>query len=145
MPKQQFTYKKMLYLRKQKQQRGNSSVGRALASQAEGRGFESRLPLNKKAPQGAFCCICRREPATLLTRKAMRKHRGFFASKAASRLRVPFTAPTPLSDTSQCAPRLWLRPLREYLSPSPLLHRDHLRGPYQLYNRPSLSHRDYAR
>ena len=26
--------------------RGNSSVGRALASQAEGRGFESRLPLN---------------------------------------------------------------------------------------------------
>ena len=25
---------------------GNSSVGRALASQAEGRGFESRLPLN---------------------------------------------------------------------------------------------------
>ena len=35
----------MLYLRKQKQQRGNSSVGRALASQAEGRGFESRLPL----------------------------------------------------------------------------------------------------
>lgn len=28
---------------------GNSSVGRALASQAEGRGFESRFPLKKKA------------------------------------------------------------------------------------------------
>ncbi len=27
---------------------GNSSVGRALASQAEGRGFESRLPLNER-------------------------------------------------------------------------------------------------
>lgn|GEM_PF-2836334 len=27
---------------------GNSSVGRALASQAEGRGFESRLPLYEK-------------------------------------------------------------------------------------------------
>ena len=34
-----------MYLRKQKQQRGNSSVGRALASQAKGRGFEPRLPL----------------------------------------------------------------------------------------------------
>ena len=29
----------------QSQKRGNSSVGRALASQAEGRGFEPRLPL----------------------------------------------------------------------------------------------------
>ena len=38
----------MLYLRKEIQQRGNSSVGRALASQAEGRGFESRLPLYKE-------------------------------------------------------------------------------------------------
>ena len=28
--------------------RGISSVGRALASQAEGRGFESRIPLEKK-------------------------------------------------------------------------------------------------
>ena len=28
---------------------GSSSVGRALASQAEGRGFESRLPLIMKA------------------------------------------------------------------------------------------------
>ncbi len=27
---------------------GISSVGRALASQAEGRGFESRIPLNRK-------------------------------------------------------------------------------------------------
>ena len=29
---------------------GNSSVGRALASQAEGREFESRLPLNDPPP-----------------------------------------------------------------------------------------------
>lgn len=29
--------------------RGSSSVGRALASQAGGRGFETRLPLNAKA------------------------------------------------------------------------------------------------
>ncbi len=29
---------------------GNSSVGRALASQAEGRGFESRFPLKQKGP-----------------------------------------------------------------------------------------------
>ena len=28
--------------------RGSSSVGRALASQAKGRGFESRFPLKKK-------------------------------------------------------------------------------------------------
>ncbi len=34
---------------KKKQSRGNSSVGRASASQAEGRGFESRFPLTKKA------------------------------------------------------------------------------------------------
>ena len=31
---------------------GFSSVGRALASQAEGRGFESRIPLNKKKNKG---------------------------------------------------------------------------------------------
>ena len=32
---------------------GSSSVGRASASQAEGRGFESRFPLNEKEYMGA--------------------------------------------------------------------------------------------
>ena len=33
---------------------GISSVGRALASQAEGRGFESRIPLNVEKPTKSF-------------------------------------------------------------------------------------------
>ena len=33
---------------------GISSVGRALASQAEGRGFESRIPLMPLSPYGMF-------------------------------------------------------------------------------------------
>ena len=36
----------------------------------------------EKHPKGAFCCICRREPATILTRKAMRKHRMPFFGQA---------------------------------------------------------------
>ena len=71
----------MLYLRKQIQQCGSSSVGRALASQAEGRGFESRLPLIKEVmaplqwwPLVFLCKTRTRDP---LTRSAMRKQRGF--------------------------------------------------------------------
>ena len=40
--------------------RGSSSVDRALAFQAEGRGFESRLPLSKKSRLSEF-----RQPAFL--------------------------------------------------------------------------------
>lgn len=36
---------------------GNSSVGRASASQAEGRGFESRFPLARSFTKGLFCWI----------------------------------------------------------------------------------------
>ena len=43
----------LLFLQSQKECCGISSVGRALASQAEGRGFESRIPLkaNKRLKQ----------------------------------------------------------------------------------------------
>ena len=37
---------------------GNSSVGRASASQAEGRGFESRLPLNVCLRRATVCNCC---------------------------------------------------------------------------------------
>src|SRR5262245_24495618 len=39
--------------------RGRSSVGRASASQAEGRGFEPRRPLHLKAPETGPFFVCR--------------------------------------------------------------------------------------
>ncbi len=38
---------------------GNSSVGRASASQAEGRGFESRFPLKETSPSYREVFLCK--------------------------------------------------------------------------------------
>ncbi len=64
---------------------GNSSVGRASASQAEGRGFESRFPLKRipamRASQQRCLFLCVAPPGSLLPgRKTHKKNRG---SKAA--------------------------------------------------------------
>ena len=50
--KKELTCQKNLLLLQSKKG-GSGSVGRALASQAEGRGFESRLPLQKAS---GLCC-----------------------------------------------------------------------------------------
>ena len=60
---------------------GNSSVGRASASQAEGRGFESRFPLKRtpemRASQQRCLFLCVASPGSLLTgRKTHKKNHG---------------------------------------------------------------------
>ena len=60
---------------------GNSSVGRASASQAEGRGFESRFPLKRtpemRASQQRCLFLCVASPGSLLPgRKTHKKKQG---------------------------------------------------------------------
>ena len=70
---------------------GNSSVGRASASQAEGRGFESRFPLKKTDDAnhpfflypGHRCKLaCKRKDR--VQKKGMRQHSQFFESAPAA-------------------------------------------------------------